>query len=109
MRGLSAGTSGSAPEHTPVNAGRGAFDYNGANGLPVEIHGTGTADDAVSVSFFPHTVEAGKKIITIRLDDAIFNYRTEKHLQALQNLFIADPRFDEKLVEGIDDSAFTLR
>jgi hypothetical protein len=54
-------------------------------------------------------VEAGKKIITIRLDDAIFNYRTEKHLQALQNLFIADPRFDEKLVEGIDDSAFTLR
>jgi hypothetical protein len=54
-------------------------------------------------------VETGKKIITVRLDDAIFNYRTEKHLQALQNLFSNDPRLEDKLIDGIDDAAFTLR
>ena len=54
-------------------------------------------------------LEASKRIITVRLDDAIFNYRTEKHLQALQNLFVSDSRFEEKLVDGIDDSAFALR
>ena len=54
-------------------------------------------------------VESHKKIITVRLDDAIFSYSTEKHLQALQNLFANDPRFEDKLLEGIDDSAFALR
>ena len=37
----------------------------------------------------------------MRLDDAIFNYKTETHLQTYQNLFYTDQRFDEKLIEAV--------
>ena len=39
----------------------------------------------------------------MRLDDAIFNYKTETNLQTYQNLFYNDPRFDEKLIEAIGE------
>ena len=54
-------------------------------------------------------IESGKKIITVRLDDAIFSYSIEKHLQAIQNLFPEDAYFEEKLIEGVDESVFTFR
>jgi hypothetical protein len=37
----------------------------------------------------------------VRLDDAIFHYKTETHLQTYQNLFYTDQRFDEKLIEAV--------
>ena len=48
-------------------------------------------------------LDCGRRIITVRLDDAIFNYKTENHLQTYQNLFYSDPRFNEKLIEAIGE------
>lgn len=50
-------------------------------------------------------LECHRRIITVRLDDAIFNYKTETHLQTYQNLFSQDQRFEEKLIEAIGDAA----
>ena len=54
-------------------------------------------------------LEAHKKIVNVRMDEAIFNYRTEVQLRDLQNLFINDPAFEDKLLYGIDESTFMIR
>lgn len=46
----------------------------------------------------------GKKIITVRLDDARFYPDLEKDLSQLQYLSSSDPRFPEKLLASVGDS-----
>ena len=66
-----------------------------------------SSQKAVSSHFVSEEVdialECNRRIITVRLDDAIFNYKTETHLQTYQNLFYTDQRFDEKLIEAVGD------
>ena len=50
-----------------------------------------------------------KNIITIRMDEAIFSHKVNKVLEQLQYLSIDDLRLEEKLIDGIPDSAFTFR